>query len=138
MGALGNLVLLENVFFQAFKVLLAGLLVGDGEDVLICLAKGRESEFCVGKCLAHVSDSLPVEILLILVLELHRGIDVEVLEDSHPHRIAVFVRKSVESFDHIDLDLEFRSFRHIGQQKVGRIGPASERDGSEEEDQYQS
>lgn len=126
------LVLLEDVLLEVFEVLLARFLIGDCLDIFVGLTKGGKGEFCVRKCLSDISDSTPVELLLLLILEFHRRIDIEVVEDSHPDDVAIFIHKPVETSHGFDGQLRilliFRYFR------LGYSGFAAEGNSSK---QYQ-
>ena len=129
-----RLILLEDVFLKVFKVLFTCFLVGDGLDILVCLAKRGKGKFCVWQRLADIADSAPIELLLFFVFEFHRGIDVEIVEYCHTHHITIIIHKPVEASHRFDGELwillKFGNFR------CGHIGTAAEGNGSKQNHQY--
>ena len=94
-------ILVEEALLDGFEVGLAGLLVGDGEEVLVGLDDDAAHLAGYGEGLLDVADVAPVEALLSAATKLGRAVDVDVgevydgdgvaLVDVHgeAHRLAV-------------------------------------------------
>ncbi len=94
-----GLVLVEDVFFEVLEVAFAFFLVWNGLDVFVRLAKGLKGKLGVGQRAPDVADGAPIEFLLLLVLELQGRIYVDVAQERHAHRVAIFVHETVISDD---------------------------------------
>lgn len=84
-----GLILVENRLFHSLEIILAFLGCGEGLDIFVSLEQGGAYQLGVWQGEFHVADGAPVEFLLLLVLELQRGIAGHAVEDNDGHFLAV-------------------------------------------------